>query len=125
MYNNNFSLKIIIVILLALYNIPSICSASPLSANDLAVMQDEIIDLKNHISNAEDLKIQFQSLLENLFLNRNSAILSKDTEGLKEFYDLSKKVGQWAYENETTKIQYFSNWSEKQGAKFDKINSIL
>ena len=125
MYHNNFSLKIIIVLFLALYNIHTICFATPLSKNELAVMKEEIIDLTNYTDNADELKNQFQALLENLFLNRNSAILSKDTEGLKAFYDLNKKVGQWAYENETTKIKYFSNWSEKQGAKFDKINSIL
>ena len=36
----------------------------------------------------KNLKQQFQPLLENLFLNRNSAILTNDCEGLKIFYDL-------------------------------------
>ena len=41
---------------------------------------------------------EFQPLIENIFLNRNSAILTGDSEGLKLFYDLNKKVGKWAYE---------------------------
>ena len=95
MYRNSFSLKIIIVLFLAINNIHTICFATPLSKDDLAVMKEEIIALKNNTDETDELKNQFQSLLENLFLNRNSAILSKDTEGLIEFYDLTKNVGQW------------------------------
>lgn len=125
MYCNTFILKILITFSLLLCTIQNICFATPLPKDEISVMKEEILELTKDTDNEEILKAQFQSLLENLFLNRNSAILSKDTEGLKNFYDLNKKVGQWAYENETTKIKYFSNWSDKQGSKFDRINSIL
>ena len=73
----------------------------------------------------DELKQKFQPLVENIFLNRNSAILTRDCEGLKVFYDLDKKVGKWAYENEVTKTKYFTNWCEKQCVSFTKINSII
>lgn len=125
MYRNSFIIKILtlLFILLSLFN--TLCFSSPLPRKELTVMQEEILNLTTDEKNTEILKNEFQPLLENLFLNRNSAILSKDTEGLKSFYDLNKKVGLWAYENETTKIKYFSKWSEKQGVNFTKINSIL
>ena len=103
----------------------NICSISCYSCNlpkdDITTMEEEV----NLIEDKEDLKSQFKPLLDNLFLNRNSSILSKDSEGLKSFYNLDKKTGQWAYENETKKIKYFSNWCEKQGASFSRINSIV
>lgn len=125
MYSNYFSLKILLTLTILLNIFEILSYASPLPKKELSVMKEEIISLNNDNENAEALNNQFQSLLENLFLNRNSAILSKDTEGLKTFYDLNKKVGLWAYENEVTKIKYFSNWSEKQGANFTRINSII
>ena len=67
-------------------------------------MEEEV----NLIEDKEDLKSQFKPLLDNLFLNRNSSILSKDSEGLKSFYNLDKKTGQWAYENETKKIRVWT-----------------
>ena len=73
----------------------------------------------------DELKEKFQPLVENIFLNRNSSILTRDCEGLKAFYDLDKKVGKWAYENEVTKTKYFTNWCEKQCVSFTKINSII
>lgn len=121
------SLKISLLIKLIsffclLLNICSIsCYSCNLPKDDITTMEEEV----NLIEDKEDLKSQFKPLLDNLFLNRNSSILSKDSEGLKSFYNLDKKTGQWAYENETKKIKYFSNWCEKQGASFSKINSIV
>ena len=67
---------------------------------------------------------KFQPIIENIFLNKNSTILSCDNEGLKLFYDLNKNVSKWAYEKEITKVKYFTNWCEKQCVSFTKINSI-
>lgn len=88
------------------------------------ISEDYIVS-SNEDNNSEELKQQFQPLIENLFLNRNSSILTNDCEGLKIFYDLDRKFGKYAYENEVTKAKYFSNWCEKQSVSFTKINSII
>lgn len=97
------------------------CYSYNIPRDDITTLEDE----NNLIEDNKDLKSQFKPLLDNLFLNRNSSILSNDSEGLKYFYNLDKKTGQWAYENEIKKIKYFSNWCEKQGANFSRINSIV
>lgn len=84
---------------------------------NLSILSDE--------NSNEELKSEFKPLIESIFSNRNSSILTRDCEGLKSFYDLDKKVSKWAYENEVIKAKYFTNWSEKQGASFTKINSII
>lgn len=103
-----------------------------LNLNSLKVnaLNPSQINIKQEITNVysdanDELKQKFQPLVENIFLNRNSAILTRDCEGLKVFYDLDKKVGKWAYENEVTKTKYFTNWCEKQCVSFTKINSII
>lgn len=103
-----------------------------LNLNSLKVnaLDPSQINIKQEITNVysdanDELKQKFQPLVENIFLNRNSAILTIDCEGLKVFYDLDKKVGKWAYENEVTKTKYFTNWCEKQCVSFTKINSII
>ena len=100
--------------------VPADSKDTEFGTSDIMLAKDTV----NLIEDKEDLKSQFKPLLDNLFLNRNSSILSKDSEGLKSFYNLDKKTGQWAYENETKKIKYFSNWCEKQGASFSRIKSI-
>ncbi len=74
---------------------------------------------------SDETKSEFKNLLENLFSQRNAAIVSADTELLKGFYDLNIKVSLWAYESEAKKTQYLINWSEKQSVKFKDINSIV
>ena len=116
--------KIFIITMLSINNIIFISFAEELPKNEVETMKSDILYL-NSLDENEELKSKFQPIIENIFLNRNTAILAKDSEGLKEFYDLNKKVGLWAYENEAKKIQYFSNWCDKQGANFTKINSII
>ncbi|GAA0117033.1 amidase domain-containing protein [Clostridium senegalense] len=73
----------------------------------------------------EQLKNEFHVLLNDLFDQRNKSILSGDSEGLKVFYDLNKKVSLWAYESENKKIDYLKNWSQKQAVTFNNIQSLL
>lgn len=73
----------------------------------------------------EELKSQFQEVLQNLFATRNKCILHLDAESLKAFYNLKVKVSLWAYESEEQKIKYFKNWSEKQSIAFNKIQSVI
>ena len=116
-----------------LYKITSfiliLSTLNSLTANALEpsehTLQQKITNVSNDADTNDELKEKFQPLVENIFLNRNSAILTRDCEGLKVFYDLDKKVGKWAYENEVTKTKYFTNWCEKQCVSFTKINSII
>lgn len=118
-------LKLVTTILLFI-NVLFLISAIPLSLYSNNYTYDNLHNLcdKSTLYD-EELKIYFQPIIENMFLNRDSAILSGDSDGLKSFYDLNKKVGQWAYESESIKIKYFSNWCKKQGVHFTKINSII
>ncbi len=110
----------LLIILLLLFSLTETIVSSILSNKDAIVTSKTLSSVTD-----EELLNKFQTLVEDLFEKRNSAILFKDCEGLKEFYDLNKKVGVWAYENETKKINYFSNWSEKQGANFTNIVSTV
>ena len=112
-----------ILILSNLSTLPVSALESP--NHNTSNIQEDFTDVSSDTDTNDELKQQFQPLIENIFLNRNSAILTRDCEGLKVFYDLNKKVGKWAYENEVTKTKYFTNWCEKQCVSFTKINSII
>ena len=119
---NRFLYKITsFILILSTLNSLTVSALEPSEHN----IQQEITVVSNDTDTNDELKQQFQPLVENIFLNRNSAILTRDCEGLKVFYDLDKNVGKWAYENEVTKTKYFTNWCEKQCVSFTKINSII
>ncbi len=75
------------------------------------------------INEDDQIKQQYQLLLENLFDYRNKAILGEDEAILKELYDTEKKTGLWAYEHEVEKMKYLKNWSSKQGVIFNNIKT--
>ncbi|WP_330623538.1 amidase domain-containing protein [Romboutsia ilealis] len=75
------------------------------------------------IDEDDQMKQQYQLLLENLFDYRNKAILEQNEEILKELYDIEKKTGLWAYEHEVEKMKYLKNWSSKQGVTFNEIKT--
>ena len=66
---------------------------------------------------------RLEPLLTKLFVERNNALLSLNSESLKQFYNLKQKVSLWAFENEAKKIKYLNNWCEKQGVAFTDIKS--
>ncbi|WP_251862519.1 amidase domain-containing protein [Clostridium sp. Marseille-Q2269] len=68
----------------------------------------------------DDAKIT--NLINDIFENRNKALLKGDLEFIESIYDTSSKYGIWAYEHEKKKIKYLHNWEEKQGVKFIDIN---
>ena len=67
-------------LLLNMCSIP--CYSYNIPRDDITTLEDE----NNLIEDNKDLKSQFKPLLDNLFLNRNSSILSNDSEGLKSFW---------------------------------------
>lgn len=92
---------------------------------DRLATNEEILSQED-ISNTSDAeKKEFELLIRDIFSERNKAVLMKDTEKLKDFYNLKIKVSQWAYESEIKKVKYLENWSEKQSVKFDDIDSVL
>lgn len=97
-----------------------------LAVSDPYYFIDENMHTFESLKDADDqLKEAFHVLLNDLFSERNKSILSGDSDGLKVFYDLNKKVSLWAYESENKKIAYLKNWSEKQGVTFSNIDSLL
>lgn len=76
----------------------------------------------NKIEQDEE-KNKYKLILEQVFDNRNKAILQKNENSLKELYEIDKKFGLWAYEHEVKKMRYLENWSNKQGVKFNDIKT--
>lgn len=59
--------------------------------------------------------------IDQIFRNRNNAIISDDLKLIESMYDTSTKYGSWAYQHESTKMKYMDSWEKKQGAKFTDI----
>lgn len=103
----------------------SLCLILPLGLGSI------IYKLNSKVSEIEAIKIdeddqikqQYQLLLQNLFDYRNKAILEQNEEILKELYDTDKKTGLWGYEHEVEKMKYLKNWSSKQGVTFNDIKT--
>ena len=103
----------------------SLCLILPLGLGSI------IYKLNSKVSEIEAIKIdeddqikqQYQLLLQNLFDYRNKAILEQNEEILKELYDTDKKTGLWAYEHEVEKMKYLKNQSSKQGVTFNDIKT--
>ena len=103
----------------------SLCLILPLS---LGLINSKLNSNRNEIEAIEieeddQIKQQYQILLENLFDYRNKAILEQNEEIIKELYDTNKKTGLWAYEHEVEKMKYLKNWSSKQGVVFNNIKT--
>jgi hypothetical protein len=60
-----------------------------------------------------------------IFINRNKALLTGDSEFIDSIYDRETKYGNWAYEYEIRKMKYIRNWAAKQGVKFTEINPLV
>lgn len=74
------------------------------------------------IENEMDNKEEVTKAIEEIFQNRNKAIIDRDVEFIQSMYDMSTKYGTWAYEYEVKKVKYIHNWAEKQGVRFIEIN---
>ncbi|WP_331497194.1 amidase domain-containing protein [Romboutsia ilealis] len=114
--SNNKYIKIIIMSLCLILFL-----GLSLVVSNLNSRRNEIEAIK--IDEDEQMKQQYQLLLENLFDYRNKAILEQNEEILKELYDIEKKTGLWAYEHEVEKMKYLKNWSSKQGVNFNEIKT--
>ncbi|MCM0647156.1 amidase domain-containing protein [Clostridium swellfunianum] len=67
-------------------------------------------------------KEEVTKAIEEIFINRNQAILNGDMEFIQSIYDMNTKYGTWAFEYEQRKVKYLHNWAEKQGVRFVEIN---
>lgn len=119
-----FKHKLIILVLIVIY-VFNILPFSISFAEEVYEDKETLNFLNNESSLSEEMKNEFKDLLENLFSQRNDAIVSGDCDLLKGFYDLNIKVSLWAYESEAKKTQYLINWSEKQAVKFRDLKSIV
>ena len=103
----------------------SLCLILPLGLGSIIYKLNSTVSEIKAIKIDEDdqIKQQYQLLLQNLFDYRNKAILEQNEEILKELYDTDKKTGLWAYEHEVEKMKYLKNWSSKQGVTFNDIKT--
>lgn len=63
--------------------------------------------------------------IDQIFRNRNNAIINEDLKLIQSMYDTSTKYGNWAYQYESIKVKYIDNWEKKQGIKFTDISPIV
>lgn len=85
-----------------------------------------ILGIKNNIAycyqgDTPEQKEEVIKFIEELFTNRNKAIISKDLKLVEHIYDRKTLYGTWAYEYEEKKMKYINNWEEKQGVCFIDI----
>lgn len=59
--------------------------------------------------------------IEQIFMERNKALVNGDMEFIEGIFDKNTKYGTWAFEHEERKAKYIKNWGEKQGVKFIDI----
>lgn len=64
---------------------------------------------------------ELKEALEQIFHNRNNAIITGNDMLIGSLYDRNSKYGIWAYQHEITKMKYVQNWGQKQGVKFTEI----
>lgn len=116
--------RIISILLFLTLLFPSSIPKSIPIYNQLNI-EEEISTLNELEPTSDEVKNEFKVLLEDLFCKRNAAVVSGDSDLLKEFYDLKIKVSLWAYESEAKKTQYLINWSEKQAVQFRDLKSTV
>lgn len=58
-------------------------------------------------------KEEVTSLIEQIFQNRNRAILTGDSELIQSIYDTDTKYGTWAFEYEIRKNEVYSQLGRK------------
>lgn len=68
---------------------------------------------------------ELESYIQQIFQNRNEAILNGAEELIRPIYNTHTKYGSWAYEHEIKKMRYIHNWEEKQGVKFTEIKPTI
>ncbi|MGL4450195.1 MAG: amidase domain-containing protein [Sarcina sp.] len=96
-----------------------VASASPIPTYLIDV---EFIEKDNDALD-DDLYKKLEPLLTELFIQRNEAILSFNSDSLRKYYNLNQRPSLYAFENEAKKIKYLGNWTEKQGITFSEIKS--
>lgn len=68
---------------------------------------------------------QIISIIQSVYDERCGAFVSGDWKGLKQYYDRSKKYGQWSFEHEVKRMKYLNDWSQERGIKFTDIRSQI
>lgn len=59
--------------------------------------------------------------IQQIFKNRNEAIVDGNLELIQGIYNTNTRYGVWAYEHEKKKVEYIRNWEAKQGVKITHI----
>jgi hypothetical protein len=64
---------------------------------------------------------EIAGIVQQIFTDRNRAMIDENTAYIQEIYDRNTKYGTWAYEYEIKKMKYLHNWEVRQGVKFVDI----
>jgi len=71
----------------------------------------------------DNLNLELQSAVQQIFDTRDKAILEDEIDILNSLYYQEVRTGVWAYEHELAKLKYINDWINKQSAKFSLIES--
>jgi hypothetical protein len=88
----------------------------------LIIYQIQPSRILNSIINSNE---EVENAINEIFKNRNKAIVDGDLELIESIYDMNSKYGVWAYEHEERKVKYIENWEQKQGIEFTEINPTV
>ncbi len=64
-----------------------------------------------------------EEFVQTVYDQRCKGLITGEWGGIKQYYDTSKKYGQWSYEHEAKRIKYLADWSKNRGIKFVDIKS--
>lgn len=70
-------------------------------------------------------KEQISQDLKEIFKIRDNATINGDIESIKSLFDMTTKVGTWAYEHEKVRTDYLNNWAQVRNVKFTEMSSDL
>lgn len=64
-----------------------------------------------------------EEFVQTVYDQRCKGAMTGEWKELKQYYDTSKKYGQWSYEYEAKRIKYLTDWSNNRGIEFIDIKS--
>lgn len=84
-----------------------------------------IADVGNVYGKGPDIDNEkiLEEFVQTVYDQRCQGIMTGEWKGLKQYFDTSKKYGQWSYEYESKRIKYLTDWSNNRGIEFTDIKS--
>lgn len=80
-----------------------------------------VIQSNKVLTAANNQNEEITKVVQQIFINRNMAMIDENAAYIQDMYDRNTKYGIWAYEYEIKKMKYLHNWEVRQGVRFVDI----